>query len=475
MGINVRDKEKPTQLKQPKQLKPKQLKQPKQLKPKQLKLSNGIRIIIVPLNTKLTYISTHYLLGRNQERSHEAGLTHYCEHLLGSLTSQKYKSSAYVSEEIYKRGGDFNAFVTDYEMGIYIKGLYDDLEFYMDLLSNTINNFYIEKDAKIKEKGAIIQEYMGNISNNNYAFEYNIYKFLYPKYSYLADYKKQIKLLKGFGDRTVRAYIKKHLNTDNLLITITCPTLKVGETIKNVKKYFGVIKYKKTTSAYPVIKHSNTCLKIVNIRNAVSDKNNSLIIHLPKRIEYLSDEYLILYYYINRILFNFDTGIFYKILRKKLGIIYNIGLTVNVDSNNPDMSCYYITSKCHSKYTTLFIENFLTILQSYEMEDERILNASRYFKYQYESRKFYNLNSLNDEYKDQLLFSKKIFTSKEIYQKLLSIKPAQIKAYYKNTFVKDILSRHILFYYSNKNITNAIASLYTKHMPGVECKKYNIS
>ena len=105
MGINVRDKEKPKQLKSTPR-------QPKQ-KPKQLKLSNGIRIIIVPLNTKLTYISIHYLLGRNQERSHEAGLTHYCEHLLGSLTSQKYKSSAYVSEEIYKRGGDFNAFVTD--------------------------------------------------------------------------------------------------------------------------------------------------------------------------------------------------------------------------------------------------------------------------------------------------------------------------------------------------------------------------
>jgi hypothetical protein len=43
----------------------------------QLKLKNDIRIIVVPLNTKLTYISTNYLLGRFQERRKEAGLTHY--------------------------------------------------------------------------------------------------------------------------------------------------------------------------------------------------------------------------------------------------------------------------------------------------------------------------------------------------------------------------------------------------------------
>jgi predicted Zn-dependent peptidase len=159
----------------------------------QFKLKNGIRIIIVPLNTKLTYISANYLLGRFQEKNKEAGLTHYCEHLLGCLTSQKYKNSAYISEEIYRRGGNYNAYVSDYELSIYIKGIYDDLEFYMDILSNTINNFYTEEDIKIKEKGIIIQEYMGFISNNNYMFEYNMFKFLYPKYSYLADYKKQIK------------------------------------------------------------------------------------------------------------------------------------------------------------------------------------------------------------------------------------------------------------------------------------------
>jgi len=207
---------------------------------RQFKLKNGIRVVIVPLHTQLTYISVNYLFGRYKEKSHEAGLTHYCEHLLGSLTSQKYKSSAFVSEEIYKRGGEFNAYVSDYEMSIYIQGIYDDLAFYMDILSNTIQDFYADDDVKIKEKNVVNQEYLGYISNSNYRFGYNMFKYLYPKYSYMADYHQQMKDIAQFDDKTISAYLKKHLNTDNLVLSISCPSHKVKETVANVKKYFGV-------------------------------------------------------------------------------------------------------------------------------------------------------------------------------------------------------------------------------------------
>jgi predicted Zn-dependent peptidase len=441
---------------------------------KRLRLKNGIRVIIVPLKTKLTYISTNYLLGRYQEKIHEAGLTHYCEHLLGSLTSKKYNNSTYISEEIYKRGGTYNAYVTDYELTIYISGLYDDLDFYIDILSNTINNFYFENDIKIKEKGSIVQEYMGYLSDDKYVFDYNMFKFLYPKYSYLLDYKKQIKYIKNFNSKKINKYIRDHLNTDNLVITVTCPLNKINETIQNIKKYFGVIKYKKSKFVYPVIKHNNTILKIVNIKNFVLDKNDSIVIHLPKKIEFLSEEYLILNYYINRILFNFESGIFYKILRKKLGIIYNIYLSVNVNNYNADMSYYNIKSKCHSKYMPIFIENFINILKTYEIDDEHILNAKNYFKFEYESSKFYNLNSFNNKYKEQLLYYKKFISNKDIYKKIISIKPNKIKEYYNNVFIKDILSKHIFFYYSNKNINKTIEILYKKHMPNIKCKTHYI-
>jgi predicted Zn-dependent peptidase len=439
---------------------------------KRIKLNNGIRVIIVPLKTKLTYISANFLLGQYQEKKCDAGITHYCEHLLARLTSEKYKKSSYISDEIYRRGGITNAIVNNYETSIYISGLYEDLEFYMDILSNAIKKFHIDKNME-NEKGVIIQEYMGFVSSTNYKFIFNIFKFLYPKYSYIKDYKNMILNIKNFNNKKINKYIKDHLNTDNLILTITCPSCKITETIKNVKKYFGIIKYKQSLFVYPPLKHYNNNLEIVNIQNDIRNINNSIVIHLSKQISYISEEHLILHY-IQRILFNFNTGIFYKILRKKLGIIYYISLSINIDKYNSEMSYYNIISQCQSKNMSLFIVNFLHIFDNYIIEDEDINNAKKYFKYLYENKKFFNLNSYNDEYKDQLLFNNDIIKNRVIYKKIMSINPSKIKEYFKNIFVKDILSRHILFYYSNKNINKTIEQIYKKHIPNAEYKTYYI-
>jgi predicted Zn-dependent peptidase len=441
---------------------------------KRLKLKNGIRVIIVPLKTKLTYISTNFLLGRYQEKKDEVGLTHYCEHLLACLTSQKYKDANYISDEIYRRGGLHNATVSDYEMEIYISGLFVDLEFYMDILSNTINKFYVENDIKIKEKGAVVQELMSYISASNYKFNFNMFKFLYPKYSYIADYKKQIKYIKHFDNKKISQFIKSHLNTDNLIVTITCPSNKVNITCKNVKKYFGIIKKKRSRFVYPELINKNNHLQIVNIKNDNINESNSLILQISKRIEFLSEEHLILSYYIRRIIFNFDSGIFYKIFRKELGIIYHIGLYVNIDNYNPNMSYYNISSRCQNINMPLFIEKLIAILKTYDINDVHIKDSKKHFKYLFENAKFNNLTSYNDKYKNQLLFYKDIVKSKDILKKILSIKSSSIKDYFKNVFVKDILSNHTLFYYSNKNINKDIEMIYKKNISNTKCKTYYI-
>jgi predicted Zn-dependent peptidase len=441
---------------------------------KRLKLKNGIRVIIVPLKTNLTHISTNFLLGHRQEKKSDSGITHYCEHLLAATTSNKYKEAKYIADEIYRRGGYKNAYVNDYEMSIYISGFYKDLEFYMDILSNAINDFYIEKYIEIKEKKAVVQEYRNILSN--YKFDFNIFKFLYPKYSYFEDYNRHIKTLKTFNNKKIKSYIKSHLNTDNQVITITCPSNKVKETIKNLKKYFGNIKYKKSKLAYPILKHDNTHLKIVNIKNDRKDANNFIVIHLSKSISYMSDEHLILQY-IQIILFNFENGIFYNILRKKIGIIYSIRLYINIDKYDPKMSYYRIISQCVDKNVPVFIDAILDILKNYELVEEHIKNAKNNIRFTYENKKFYKLTTFNDEYKEQLLFSKDIIDNKAIYEKMLSIKPQKIKEYYKNVFAKELLSRHIFFYYSNTNINKTIETIYKKQLlqlPGAVYKSYYI-
>ena len=64
------------------------------IKFKKYVLDNDIKVIIIPLDTKLTHISANYLLGYNHETPDISELTHYYEHLLGRLTSKKYKETS---------------------------------------------------------------------------------------------------------------------------------------------------------------------------------------------------------------------------------------------------------------------------------------------------------------------------------------------------------------------------------------------
>ena len=50
----------------------------------------------------------------------------------------------------------------------------------------------------------------------------------------------------------------------------------------------------------------------------------------------------------------------------------------------------------------------------------------------------------------------------------------KIKEYYKNVFAKDLLFRHIFFYYSNTNINKTIETKYKKQLPGTVYKSYYV-
>jgi predicted Zn-dependent peptidase len=417
-------------------------------------LDNDIKVIIIPLDTKLTHISANFLLGFNHETPEISELTHYYEHLLGRLTSKKYKSSKYVYNEIAKRGGYSNAYVGEYDMAVYINGLYKDLDFYMDILSNSIRNFYIDKKIAKKEKYAVIQELNNMTSDVEYEFDTKIFKYLHPKYFHMRDYKSHIKKVKKFTIKDVYKFIKNKICSKNLLISITCPKNKVRETQANVKKYFGKIKkYNKCNNIYPILNYNNDKFKIVHIENK---HNDNVIIRLCvyKQIEYLSKENIILNI-LNNILFNFQTGIFYKILRTKMGLIYNVGMSHNIDIMNSKSSYYCIYTQCSVKNFSIVVNQIIKILNKYKITKKDLENAKNSKMVSFENKKFYNLTSYNNYYNTHLLYNKMFLTKKE-YQKLFTdITLNDVKNYYE-TFKKDILSKGILFYYSKKNLNSNV-------------------
>lgn len=423
------------------------------------KLNNGVKVIIVPLDTKLTSVSLSIKLGIIHEKKNEMGLTHYMEHLMARMTSQKYPDNKYVSQELSKRGAFVNAYVDDYETKFYIQGLFKDVDFYLDVIANGIFNFHLIGEIAEKEKQSVIHEMQQQMSKNKYMFEYKINKYFYPKYSYHYHYKDYIELLKKYDISKITDYIRKHISLKNTTVSVSCPLDGVEKAKKLIKKHFEdkvqkhIVKLK-----YPNLIHVNKGLKIIHVSRAKDDDSVLFRVYVNKPIEYLSKQYLCLMIFQN-LLCNFQAGVLYNVLRKQYGLIYSVNMMVNINFHNYKSSSYNIETATNVANVPTFIHHFLNIMKTYTFRDEDIENTKNNIYIKMENRRFYTLTSINEKYEKFLLHNKPTADEEvEILRLYKSLKMSYIKKMLKK-FQTEILENGIVFYYSNEDLNKKIKNI----------------
>ena len=282
----------------------------------------------------MTSVSVSIKLGNTHESKDEVGITHFMEHLMARMTSEKYPDEKYISQELSKRGAFLNAYVNDYETKFYITGMFKDVAFYLDILANGIFNFHLISEIAEREKYSIIHELQNNMSGNDYIFKNKIFSYLNQKYAYQYDYEKYIHVLKKYDIHKITDFITKHIDIKNTTVSISCPLNGVAKTKHLVKRYFEKQVQKHSVKLeYPKLAQTNKGLKIIHVKNPKSDQNTLLKIHMDKPIKYLSDEYLCLLIF-EKLLCSFQTGILYNVLRKQYGLIYSVTPTEKKNETN---------------------------------------------------------------------------------------------------------------------------------------------
>lgn len=415
-------------------------------------LKSGIKVIIIPSKSKLTFISANFLLGHNFENKSNTQITHYYEHLMSELTSEKHNDRLKIIDELSRRGASRNAFVSRNQMSFYIEGLYDNFEYFIDLISNTLYKFHIDKKIAIKEKKAAIQEYNNFLSNFTYNFNFKIFKYLYPKYKYVSDRNYHIKNIKKFTINDIKKFIKNKICAKNIVLLAVCPKRKVKNTTNIINKYFNKIKIKKNCkNDYNILQHNNKQFKIIYINNKF---NNNILLKfiVCKNIKFLSKEHIILDL-LDDILFKFDSGIFYKKLRIELGLIYNIRFDLDIDIVS-SKAIYEINTSCTEKKLPIIIDEIIKVLDTYKITKSDYEDSKIRLKISKENDKFTNLTSYN-HYKRHLLYNLPFVSNKEVNKLYNSITYKEVVEYYE-IFKKEILNKGIVFYYSKKNLNNDI-------------------
>ena len=380
-------------------------------------LDNGIKVLIIPLNTQLTHVGVNIKLGDSHEKPSEMEVTHYMEHIMAKFTSDKYGDYKKINNELYKRGAYTNAFVNRDTTGFFISGLYKDFEFYLDLLSNTISNFKIEKSIINQEKNAVIQELRNYMMHNDYLFSIKIWKYMYPKFFYQADYKKHINHIKKYDVSKIKNFIKSHILLHNILLSISCPLNKINITKKLVKKYFSFKNNNKNgIITYPNYQLNNNLFKIIFIKNHVNTDNTIIKLFLEIHIEIYSKFHLSLEIF-KMAFFNFETGIFYKVFRDQLGLIYNIDMSLDVNIQNPDISYVNISSNVKNNKIADFMNIFIKLIKGLTLSRNDFDDTINIIILNHEYLKFNDLTSYNTYYQQFIINNKPIIESTEVIKR----------------------------------------------------------
>ncbi len=209
---------------------------------KKIVLKNGMKCLIYSDKCfKSANVSLYVHCGsRNEigggENGGRLGISHLIEHMMFKGT-KKRPTNENISKDIYKLGGQTNAFTGVELTGYYISVPCNKLQGAVDILSDILfNSLMREEDLKI-EKEVVVNELEQRKSNPAYVLSNLVNKTVFDGLSLGKNIGGSSKSVRGISKDDITKYIAKYYLPSNMTVVMisNCPE---GNLIKMCKKYF---------------------------------------------------------------------------------------------------------------------------------------------------------------------------------------------------------------------------------------------
>jgi predicted Zn-dependent peptidase len=158
-------------------------------------------------------------VGTRHERPHEAGASHFLEHMLFKGT--KNRSALDIAREVDRVGGDFNAFTAREYTCFHLLLLGRDIELGLDILSDIILNSDFNAEEMERERKVILQE-IAMVEESPEELAHDLFsEYCYKRHGLgrpILGTERSIKKMKR--GELVR-FFKKHYRPDQLVISVS--------------------------------------------------------------------------------------------------------------------------------------------------------------------------------------------------------------------------------------------------------------
>tara|TARA_Y100000310_G_scaffold343131_1_gene449370 strand:- start:5404 stop:6609 length:1206 start_codon:yes stop_codon:yes gene_type:complete len=201
---------------------------------REIRLKNGLKVIYVKRKNKALAVQMLIKVGSNNENEHQAGYSHFLEHMLFEGTDKRQDSNI-IAREIEKIGGYFNAYTTNERTCFFIKVPGKHAEIAVDVLSDMMqHSIFLDKILE-KEKKVVVKEIdMVNDDPRNYQWTF-FHQHLFQNHPTKNPVYGNRKSILTMKKKDIVDYYKKYYNPHNMTLILVG---NVSNWKKLVKKYF---------------------------------------------------------------------------------------------------------------------------------------------------------------------------------------------------------------------------------------------
>lgn len=182
-------------------------------------LKNGLTVLTERLpGFKTLSIGIWVRAGTRHEKPREAGISHFLEHMVFKGTEKR--TSAEITREVERVGGEFNAFTTREFTCFHITLLNRDLELGMEILSDILMGSTFDAEEFEREKKVILQEIAMVEEAPEEIAQDLYYELLYGKHGLGRSILGTENSVRKMKRADLLRYFRKHYRPDNMIVSV---------------------------------------------------------------------------------------------------------------------------------------------------------------------------------------------------------------------------------------------------------------
>lgn len=286
------------------------------------KLSNGVSVILDPMDIETTHVAVSFKTGSLDEKPSEAGITHFCEHMLCKGT-KRFPTRTAIQDYMDEHAGVSNAFTSLTELRLHGRIIGENLDKLIDVLSDQLQNSLFSPERIELERLVILDELRRSQDENGIAafVKQTIFKQSIPQRTLGT-----AENIKSFSREQMLNWLGQRLSAKNCTIAISGKISDPNSVLQLLEKSFNFLPTHDVSHlAEPTYHPANAHDSSRKTRNV------KVFIAIPKRFK--MDNSMFFARTCERRFKTYLAKELYEEVRQKHGLVYDISVAA-VGENN---------------------------------------------------------------------------------------------------------------------------------------------